>query len=56
MKFVCSININKPISEVAKHFEDPEALKQSQKDFVSLEHLYSSFKDSSLESLFLIFI
>jgi len=39
MKFVCSIIINNPISEVAKHFEDPEALKQSQKDFIRIEHL-----------------
>ncbi len=39
MKFVCSIHINKPINEVAKHFEDPEALKQSQKYFLRMEHI-----------------
>ena len=39
MKFTCSININKPKLEVVKHFEDPEALKQSQKGFKHLEHL-----------------
>jgi uncharacterized membrane protein len=39
MKFTCTINISKPKSEVAKHFEDPEALKQSQKGFQNVEHL-----------------
>ena len=39
MKFTCSIVINKPLLEVAKHFEDPEALKQSQKGFKSVKHL-----------------
>ncbi|WP_298237986.1 SRPBCC family protein [uncultured Algibacter sp.] len=37
MKFVCAIEINKPIIEVAKHFEDPQALKESQKDFIRVE-------------------
>ncbi|MGB5417778.1 SRPBCC family protein [Algibacter sp.] len=39
MKFVCNININKSINEVVAHFEDPESLKQSQKDFIRMEHL-----------------
>lgn len=39
MRFTCSIVINKPLLEVAKHFEDPEALKQSQKGFKGVEHL-----------------
>ncbi|WOD43050.1 hypothetical protein [Hwangdonia lutea] len=39
MKFTCTINIKKPKLEIAKHFEDPEALKQSQKDFLSMEHI-----------------
>ena len=39
MKFVCSININKPINEVVNLFEDPEALKQSQEGFIRMEHL-----------------
>ncbi|WP_299554275.1 hypothetical protein [Seonamhaeicola sp.] len=39
MKFTCTVNINKPKLEVVKHFEDPEALKQSQKGFQNMEHL-----------------
>ncbi|MFV9551153.1 hypothetical protein [Algibacter sp. PT7-4] len=39
MKFAFSIKINKPLLEVVKHFKDPDALKQSQKDFLRLEHL-----------------
>lgn len=39
MKFTCSTIINKPLLEVVKHFEDPEALKQSQKGFQRIEHL-----------------
>lgn len=42
MKFVCSIHINKPITEVAKYFEDPEALKQSQDGFLRMEHISGS--------------
>ena len=42
MKFTCSININRPKIEVVKHFEDPEALKQSQKGFQNMEHLSGS--------------
>ena len=37
MKFICSIEINKPIIEVVSHFQDPEALKESQKDFLRME-------------------
>jgi hypothetical protein len=39
MKFDCSIHILKPIEVVATLFKDPEALKQSQKDFVEIVHL-----------------
>ena len=37
MRFVSTTEINKPIIEVVKHFEDPEALKESQKGFLKME-------------------
>lgn len=39
MKFNCNIDINKPITDVVMHFQDPEALKNSQKGFLRIEHL-----------------
>ena len=39
MKFDCSIIIEIPILDVVKSFEDPEALKQSQKGFLRIEHI-----------------
>ena len=50
MKFVCSININKPILEVVKYFEDPEALKQSQKGFIRMEHLSGNVGEAGAKS------
>jgi len=50
MKFTCSININKPKLEVVKHFEDPEALKQSQKGFQSIEHLSGNKGEAGAKS------
>ena len=50
MKFTCSININKPLLEVVKHFEDPEALKQSQKGFQSIKHLSGNEGEAGAKS------
>lgn len=50
MKFVCSISINKPINEVVKHFEDPEALKQSQEGFIRMEHLSGNEGEAGAKS------
>ncbi|MFD1161943.1 SRPBCC family protein [Hwangdonia seohaensis] len=50
MKFTCSINVKKPKLEVAKHFEDPEALKQSQKDFLRMEHLSGNQGEAGAKS------
>lgn len=50
MKFTCSIVINKPKAYVAKHFEDPEALKQSQKGFQSVEHLSGNEGEAGAKS------
>ncbi|MCF7559969.1 SRPBCC family protein [Sabulilitoribacter multivorans] len=50
MKFVCHISINKPIEEVVKQFENPEALKQSQKDFVRIEHLSGNKREAGAKS------
>jgi len=50
MKFTCSININKSKLEVVKHFEDPEALKHSQKAFQSIEHLSGNEGESGAKS------
>ncbi|WP_418604058.1 SRPBCC family protein [Hwangdonia sp.] len=50
MKFTCSINVKKPKQEVVKHFEDPEALKQSQKDFLRMEHLSGNQGETGAKS------
>lgn len=50
MKFTCSININKPKLDVVKHFEDPEALKQSQKGFQSIDHLSGNKGEAGAKS------
>ncbi|WP_282135814.1 SRPBCC family protein [Seonamhaeicola maritimus] len=50
MKFTCSININKPKLDVVKHFEDPEALKQSQKGFQRIDHLSGNKKEAGAKS------
>ena len=50
MKFTCAIHINKPINEIATFFEDPEVLKQTQKDLLSIAHLSGNAGESGAKS------
>ncbi|GAA4882001.1 hypothetical protein GCM10023311_00080 [Flaviramulus aquimarinus] len=50
MQFTCAIYINKPINEVVTSFEDPGALKQTQKGFISLKHLSGNKGEAGAKS------
>ena len=39
MKYSSEVDIDKPIDEVLKVFEDPDAVKHWQKGFVGMDHL-----------------
>ncbi|NNC49360.1 MAG: SRPBCC family protein [Flaviramulus sp.] len=50
MKFICTITINKPLNIVSQYFQSPEALKNSQKDFIRIEHLSGNKGEAGAKS------